>query len=120
MGEGTGYPQFFSKNQLYISGLKGKARKWFGWILIIGSDLAFGAITIFSMKRLFVQEIYQQELINWTFLLTDIGLSAVLVILAILLLWRLFDLFKGEGLWKKELNNPELDVEKTAEQEVAK
>ena len=103
-----------------ISGLKGKARKWFGWILIIGSDLAFGSVTIFSMKRLFVQEIYQQKVVNWTFLLTDIGLSAILVILAILLLWRLFDLFKGEGLWKKELNNPELDVVRTTELEVTK
>ena len=96
-----------------ISGLKGKARKWFGWILIIGSDLAFASVTIFSMKRLFVRQLYQQEVINWTFLLTDIGLSAVLIILAVLLLWRLFDLFKGEGTWKKEYQKPELEVNRT-------
>ena len=37
-----------------LSGLKGKARRWFGWTVIIMSDLAFGSVTIFSMKRLFV------------------------------------------------------------------
>ena len=103
-----------------ITGLKGKTRKWFGWILIICSDIAFAAVTVFSMKRLFVQEINQQELVNWTFLLTDIGLAAILVILAVLLLWRLFDLFKGDGIWKKEMSDPELDVSKTIETEVAK
>jgi len=103
-----------------ISGLKGKKRKWFGWILIIGSDIAFASMTIFSMKRLFLKEIYQEKLVSWTFILSDIGLAAVLVILAILLLWRLFDLFKGKGLWTKELEQPELDVERTAEEEVAK
>jgi hypothetical protein len=97
-----------------ISGLKGKIRQWFGWILIVCSDLAFAAITVFSMKRLFVEELFQEKVENWTFLLTDIGLSAVLLILALLLLWRLFDLFKGEGLWQKEYSNPELNVNRTA------
>lgn len=97
-----------------IAGLKGKARKWFGWVLIIGSDIAFAAITVFSMKRLFLEEIAQQQVVNWTMLLADIGLAAVLVILCILLLWRLFDLFKGTGIWQKELADPELDVERTA------
>lgn len=97
-----------------ICGLKGKARKWFGWILIIASDLAFASMTVFGMKRLFVQEIYQQQVINWTIILTDIGLSLVLVILAVLLLWRLFDLFKGEGVWKKEYQQPELNLNRTA------
>jgi hypothetical protein len=101
-----------------ISGLKGKARKWFGWILIICSDIAFAAVTVFSMKRLFVQEYYQDSIVNWTIIFADIGLSSVLVILAVLLLWRLFDLFKGEGLWKKELNNPELEVERTAQSDL--
>ena len=102
-----------------ISGLKGKARKWFGWILIICSDVAFAAVTVFSMKRLFVQEFYQDAIVNWTMILADIGLATVLVILAILLLWRLFDLFKGEGLWKKEFDNPELDVARTANSDSA-
>jgi len=41
-------------------------------------------------------------------------LAAVLVILAVLLLWRLFDLFKGDGLWKKEFEYPELNVVRTS------
>jgi len=92
-----------------IAGLKGKARKWFGWILIIGSDIAFAAVTVFTMKRLFVQEIYQQSVVNWTMLLADFGLAIVLVVLCILLLWRLFDLF----VWQKELADPEFDVQRT-------
>ena len=60
-------------------GLKGRARKWFGWIVIIASDVAFGSVTIFSMKRLFVTESAQQPLVNWTMLLVDLGLALVLV-----------------------------------------
>ncbi len=29
-----------------LAGLKGKVRQWFGWLIIIGSDVAFGAVTI--------------------------------------------------------------------------
>ncbi len=97
-----------------ISGLKGKIRKWFGWIIIIGSDIAFGSITLFSMKRLFVSQYNQQPIVDWTMLLTDLGLAAVLIILALFLGWRLFDLFKSDGLWKKELSDPELDVNSTS------
>ena len=97
-----------------ISGMKGKTRKWFGWILIICSDLAFGSMTVFSMKRLFVDQYSQQSVVNWTMILTDFGLAAVLIILALFLGWRLFDLFKSDGLWKKELSNPELDVTTTS------
>ncbi len=86
-----------------LAGLKGKARQWFGWVVIIGSDLAFGAVTVFAMKRLFVAESAQQGLVNWTMLLADIGLAAVLVVLAILMIWRLADLFKKKGLWTTEL-----------------
>jgi len=93
-----------------IIGLKGKVRKWFGWILIIGSDVAFGSMTIFSMKRLFVDQYHQQPLVDTTMLLTDLGLGIILVTLGLLLGWRLFDLFKQDGLWKKEAQNPELDV----------
>jgi hypothetical protein len=97
-----------------ICGLKGKKRQWFGWIFIIGSDIAFGCMTIFSMKRLFVTEYYQQPVTDWTMLLTDIGLGALLVTLAVLLLWRLFDLFNKDGLWQQEFNNPELDLNRTS------
>jgi len=103
-----------------ICGLQGKKRKWFGWILIICSDVAFASMTIFSMKRLFLKEIFQERVVSWTMVLSDIGLATVLVILAILLLWRLFDLFRGQGIWKKELGNPELNVARTAEKEVSK
>ena len=96
-----------------ICGLKGKMRQWFGWIFIIGSDIAFGCMTIFSMKRLFVTEYNQQPVTDWTMLLTDIGLGALLITLALLLLWRLFDLFNKDGLWQQELNNPELDLNRT-------
>lgn len=86
-----------------LAGLKGKARKWFSWILIIGSDLAFGSVTVFSMKSLFVEKSAQQSLVNTTMLLTDIGLAAVLVLLALFLIWRLYDLFNKKGFWAAEL-----------------
>jgi hypothetical protein len=89
------------------SGLKGKARKWFGWLLILGSDLAFGAVTVFEMKRLFVTEAAQQPLVNWTMLLNEIGLATVLIVLAVLMIWRLVDLFKASGRWKHELQEME-------------
>jgi hypothetical protein len=86
-----------------LSGLKGKARQWFGWLVILMSDLAFGAVTVFSMKRLFVSAAEQQTVVNWTMLLADIGLAAVLVALAVFMLWRLYDLFLKSGRWSKEL-----------------
>ena len=99
-----------------LSGLKGKARKWFGWLILLGSDLAFGAVTVFSMKRLFVEQIAQQSVVNWTMLLTDIGLAGVLVILAVFLLWRLYDLFLKKGRWAEELRS---ETRATTEAEIA-
>ncbi len=93
-----------------LSGIKGKTRKWFGWILLIGSDMAFASATIFSMKRLFVTEYFEHAIVNWTMVLMDFGLGAILVMLALFLGWRLFDLFKQDGLWQKEAENPELDL----------
>lgn len=86
-----------------LAGLKGKARKWFGWVLIIFSDLAFGAATVFELKRLFVTESAQQPLVNWVMLLIDVGLATVLVALALLMIWRLADLFQRKGRWTVEL-----------------
>jgi hypothetical protein len=86
-----------------MAGLKGKTRRWFGWSIILMSDLAFGSVTIFSMKRLFVTEVEQQNIVNWTMLLTDIGLALVLTVLAVFMLWRLYDLFRSDGRWRKEL-----------------
>jgi MFS family permease len=85
-----------------LAGLQGKLRQWFGWLVIVGSDLAFGAVTVFSMKRLFVTESTQQPIVNWTMLLADIGLALVLTVLAMLMLWRLFDLLRQKGRWQKE------------------
>ncbi len=85
-----------------LAGLKGRLRRWFGWLVIVGSDLAFGAVTVFEMKRLFVSESLQQPVVNWTMLLSEIGLAIVLIVLATLMIWRLADLFKRRGRWKKE------------------
>ena len=92
-----------------LAGLKGKARKWFGWTVIIFSDLAFGSITVFELKRLFVTEAEQQPIVNWTMLLADIGLATVLVALALLMIWRLADLLSKKGRWTQELADEGLD-----------
>ncbi len=86
-----------------LAGLKGRRRQAFGWAIIILSDLAFFAVTLFETKRLYVTESAQQSLVNWSMALADLGLAAVLVTLALLMVWRLADLFKRDGLWKKEL-----------------
>jgi len=87
-----------------LSGLKGKKRQWFGWLLIITSDVAFASATIFSMKRLFVTANSQQTLVNTTMLLMDFGLGAILVTFAIFMGWRLYDLFLKDGQWNKEFD----------------
>jgi hypothetical protein len=87
-----------------FAGLKGKARQWFGWSIIIFSDLAFGAVTVYEMKRLFVEEAYQQPVVNITTFLGDIGLVIVLIALAALMIWRLIDLFKKRGRWSLEIH----------------
>jgi hypothetical protein len=97
-----------------IAGIKGKMRKWLGWTIIIGSDIAFGAATIFSMKRLFVTEYYQTPVVNWTMLAMDFGLGIILVLVGGILIWRLKDLFSSDGLWSKESASPELDLERTS------
>lgn len=85
-----------------LSGLKGRVRQWFGWSLIVLSDIAFASATIFSMKRLFVSQANQQPIVNTTMLLIDFGLGAILVSLALFLGWRLYDLFQKNGRWNKE------------------
>jgi len=86
-----------------LAGLKGRMRQWFGWIVIIGSDMAFGAVSLFETKRLYVSEANQQPLVNWTMLLADIGLASVLVVLGSLMVWRLIDLFNQRGRWSQDL-----------------
>lgn len=88
-----------------LSGLKGKTRKWFGWLVIIFSDLAFGAVTVYEMRRLITPEGPQQPLINKTTILGDVGLVTLLLVLAALMGWRLIDLFKKKGRWTKEVDH---------------
>jgi hypothetical protein len=85
-------------------GLKGKIRQWYGWSIIILSDIAFGAVTVFEMKRLFVVEAEQQPLVNGLMYAIDFGLGMLLVILAALMIYRLIDLFKNKGRWIEELD----------------
>jgi len=83
-------------------GLKGKIRQLFGWSIIILSDIALAAVTIFEMKRLFISEATQQPLVNNLMLAIDFGLGSLLVLLAIVMVWRLTDLFKPKGRWTEE------------------
>ena len=92
-----------------LVGMRGRVRKWFGWLLIISSNVAFAATTIFSMKRLFVDESSQQPLVNWTMLLVDIGLALGLVVLALFLIWQIYDLLRKNGRWREDVAQLGLD-----------
>jgi hypothetical protein len=85
-----------------IIGLKGRVRQLYGWSIIILSDIAFAAVTIFEMKRLLVSEAEQQPLVNLLMYSMDGALALLLLILASVLVWRLIDLFKKEGRWSLE------------------
>ncbi len=86
-------------------GLKGRIRQLYGWGLIVLSDIAFAAVTIFEMKRLFISEATQQPLVNVLMYLMDGGLGLLLVMLAVIMVWRLIDLFKRKGRWSEETNH---------------
>ena len=94
-----------------LIGLKGKVRQWYGWGIIILSNLAFASATIFEMKRLFISEAEQQPLVNTVMLLADFGLGMLLVILAMVMIWRLIDLFKKKGRWTQEVEQNDLTAE---------
>lgn len=83
--------------------LRGRARRWFGWAIIIASDVAFAAVTLFETKRLYVSEAAQQPLVDIIMIISDAGLATVLAALAALMAWRLVDLFKRRGRWAAEL-----------------
>lgn len=83
-------------------GLKGRARQLYGWGMIFFSDIALAAITIFEMKRLFIGEAEQQPLVNALMYAIDFGLGLLLVLLAVVMAWRLVDLFKPKGRWTEE------------------
>jgi len=95
-----------------LAGLKGKARQWFGWVVLVASDIAFAAVTLFETKRLYVTEAGQQPLVDATMIISDAGLATVLIALAALMVWRLVDLFRRNGRWAKEAK--ELGLEDNA------
>jgi hypothetical protein len=64
------------------------------------------------MKRLFIEEAVQQPLVNGLMLAMDFGLGMLLVLLAVVMIWRLTDLFKPKGRWTEEVNH-ELSQEVT-------
>ena len=93
-----------------MAGLKGKARQWFGWIVIIASDIAFASVSLYETKRLFVSEAEQQPLVDITMLIADAGLAITLVVLAALMIWRLVDLLRRNGRWAKEASEADLEA----------
>jgi hypothetical protein len=86
-------------------GLKGKIRQWYGWGILVLSDIAFAAVTVFEMKRLFISEAEQQPLVNALMYAIDFGLGMLLVLLAVVMVWRLIDLFKPKGRWTEEASH---------------
>ncbi|HMN13838.1 MAG TPA: hypothetical protein PKD55_16110 [Bellilinea sp.] len=93
-------------------GLKGKVRQWFGWSVILFSDLSMAAITLYGTKRLYVSEAQQQPLVNAAVLVADIAMVLLLVTIAAVMGWRLIDLFKNKGRWYVE-KDQELSSEVT-------
>jgi hypothetical protein len=85
-----------------LAGLKGRIRKWYGWSIIILSDIAFASVTLFEMKRLYISEAEQQPLVNWLMAGIDFGLGSLLVVVGALMVWRLLDLFRKKGRWSGE------------------
>lgn len=57
---------------------------------------------------MFISEFDQQPLVDTTMLLADFGLGAIMVILAILIIWRLYDFMNDRGRWSQE--SSELDI----------
>jgi len=86
-------------------GFKGKLRQFYGWAIIVFSDIALAAVTVFEMKRLFITEAVQQPLVNGLMYAIDFGLGILLLLLAILMIWRLLDLFKKKGRWSEEVDH---------------
>lgn len=83
-------------------GLKGKTRQIFGWSVIIFSDISMAAVTLFGTKRLYLSEAEQQPLVNLTVWVADIAMVLLLITIAVVMGWRLIDLFKEKGRWKVE------------------
>jgi len=86
-------------------GLKGKVRQLYGWAIIVFSDIALAGVTVFEMKRLFISEATQQPLVNGLMYAIDFGLGSMLVLLAVVMVWRLTDLFRQKGRWTEEVDH---------------
>jgi len=86
-------------------GLKGRVRQLYGWGILLFSDIALAAVTVFEMKRLFITEAEQQPLVNLLMYAIDFGLGMLLVLLAAVMVWRLVDLFKPRGRWTEEVTH---------------
>ena len=85
-----------------MAGLKGRARRIFGWVVIVASDLAFATATVYSCRRLLITEYAEAPLVSTLTLLLDFGLGTVMITLGILMVWRLIDLCKKKGRWHEE------------------
>ena len=77
--------------------------------MLLASDIAFAAVTLFETKRLYVTEAGQQPLVDATMIISDAGLATVLIALAALMVWRLVDLFRRNGRWAKEAKETGLE-----------
>jgi len=87
---------FYIMSELFP--LKGKARKLFGWGVIIGSDVAFAMMTIFALKRLWVTEEGQQPIVDFCMLLSEIGLGVLEVLLGLYMFYLLIRLINKKIL----------------------
>ncbi len=74
--------------------VKTKLRKIFGWTVILGSNLGFAMMTLFSLKRMFVKEENQEGIVTAFMLLTDIGLGVTETILGVYVAIVLFRFFR--------------------------
>lgn len=86
-----------------LAGLRGRSRRWFGWLVIGGSDLAFAAAMVYALKPLFATGEGRARLAGLALWLADVGLALLLLTLAAFMVWRLLDLFRRDGRWAREL-----------------
>ncbi len=78
--------------------LKGKIRKITGWTIILGSDIAFAMVTLFSLKRLWVSEEAQEPIVKFYMILTEVGLGILEITLGIYMIWLLIKLINKKLL----------------------
>lgn len=71
--------------------IRKKLRNVFGWVILLGSDLAFATMTLFSLKRLWFLEENQEEFVTTLMLLTDVGLGAMEIMFGIYVLIVMFN-----------------------------